>query len=212
MKGLLYSPWALCPKEEPQDLRAHGPALLLTLVIHAILIGEFVMWPGVGATASKYDRGRSTNPVRGESPLLVTLLPAETTTEKREGVPKSGFVVSSAVDVSADISSPAYVETSNEEKPEKIVIAVPQEGDLRRSCEVHVHQNPHGAVQAVDFGECTPDDAWQKTILLAIQRSTALMKPSPLGVFPPVRTFRFESDAISTITLAEQLSEGGETE
>jgi hypothetical protein len=89
---------------------------------------------------------------------------------------------------------------------QKIVIASPQSGDVRKHCEVHVHQDVHGAVQAVDFGECTPDDAWQKAILQAIQRSAALMKPSALGAFPPVRTFRFETEAISTTALARELS------
>ena len=83
----------------------------------------------------------------------------------------------------------------------------PQSGEVRILCEVHIHQGRAGAVQAVDFGVCNGDSAWQRSLLRSIQQAARLVSPTEEGEFPPVRTLLLDTAALSPEVLARQLSE-----
>lgn len=73
-------------------------------------------------------------------------------------------------------------------------------------CEIHIHQNPKGRVQAIDFGECTADLVWQHTLMMRIERAADLVAPAPGATFPPVRTLIVNTNHLSAVILAQQLS------
>jgi hypothetical protein len=80
-------------------------------------------------------------------------------------------------------------------------------GSVVFHCEVHFHQNPQGQVQAIDFGTCTGDAAWQHSLIETLQRAAQLVSAREGASFPPVRTLVFDTDALSPDLLAEQLAE-----
>lgn len=61
-------------------------------------------------------------------------------------------------------------------------------------------------MQAIDFGECNGDAAWQRSLIQALQSAAALVSPTSDVVFKPVRTFIFSTDSISADVMAKQLS------
>ena len=83
----------------------------------------------------------------------------------------------------------------------------PQTGEQRIVCEVHIHQGHAGAVQAIDFGACNGDSAWQRSLLRSIQEAARLVSPMEEGEFPPVRTLLMDTASPSPEVLARQLSE-----
>ena len=83
----------------------------------------------------------------------------------------------------------------------------PESGELRILCEVHIHQGHTGQVQAIDFGECTDDSVWQRSLLRSIQQAARLVSPMEEGEFPPVRTLILDTASPSPAVLARQLSE-----
>jgi hypothetical protein len=84
---------------------------------------------------------------------------------------------------------------------------VPESGEVRILCEVHIHQGHTGEVQAVDFGVCTGDSVWQRSLLRSIQQAARLVSPMEGGEFPPVRTLLMDTASPSPAVLARQLSE-----
>jgi hypothetical protein len=84
---------------------------------------------------------------------------------------------------------------------------VPISGVVPIRCEVHFHQDVHGAVQAIDFGLCTGDQFWQQNLLEQLQQAARLIRSTEGTVVPPVRTMVIESDSISPEKLAAQLME-----
>ena len=83
----------------------------------------------------------------------------------------------------------------------------PESGEVRILCEVHIHQGHTGEVQAVDFGVCTGDSMWQRSLLRSIQQAARLVSPMEEGEFPPVRTLFLDTASPSPAVLARQLSE-----
>jgi hypothetical protein len=80
-------------------------------------------------------------------------------------------------------------------------------GDLPIRCEVHIHQNSRGQVQAIDFGVCTGDQVWQRSLLDRLQQAAGLVHPKEGASRAPVKTIVFGSDSISPEILATQLME-----
>jgi hypothetical protein len=80
-------------------------------------------------------------------------------------------------------------------------------GDLRIRCEVHIHQDSRGQVQAIDFGACSGDEHWQHNLLDVLQQAAALIRPREGAGVAPVKTMIFDTDAISPAMLATQLME-----
>jgi len=79
-------------------------------------------------------------------------------------------------------------------------------GSVQIRCEVHVHQSLQGQVQAIDFGVCTGDAEWQRTLIQSIEHAAELVEPTAGVSFPPVRTFTVATDSLSPVLLARQLS------
>ena len=92
-----------------------------------------------------------------------------------------------------------------------VAVAVPPlpavTGDLPIRCEVHIHQDGRGQVQAIDFGVCTGDEAWQRDLLDRLEQAARLLRPSEGASVAPVTTLVFDTDSISPEILASQLME-----
>jgi hypothetical protein len=111
-------------------------------------------------------------------------------------------------DVEAEIVQPRDFALPDAESPSPAAPNItPKSGDVRILCEVHIHQGRTGDVQAVDFGECTRDSVWQRSLLRSIQRAAKLVAPTEEGEFPPVRTLLLDNPSPSPEGLARQLSE-----
>jgi hypothetical protein len=80
-------------------------------------------------------------------------------------------------------------------------------GDLPIRCEVHIHQDSRGQVQAIDFGACNGDQHWQRSLLDRLQQAAGLVRPKQGASVAPVKTLVFEDDSISPEILATQLME-----
>lgn len=73
-------------------------------------------------------------------------------------------------------------------------------------CEVHIHQNARGRVQAIDFGSCTEDAAWQHALLRTIIQAATLATPSS-AAYPPELTLTLTTNRLSAVLLARALSD-----
>jgi hypothetical protein len=73
-------------------------------------------------------------------------------------------------------------------------------------CEVHIHQNAQGDVQAIDLGPCTENAAWQNALLRTIMQAAALATPSS-ATRPPELTLTLNTNRISADLLARVLSD-----
>jgi hypothetical protein len=93
--------------------------------------------------------------------------------------------------------------------------AASQAGLAGVRCEVHIHQDAHGHLQAIDLGPCTESATWQHALLRRIIQAAALAVPSPVNRAPEL-TLTVNTNRISTVLLARVLSdpaasaEGGE--
>lgn len=88
--------------------------------------------------------------------------------------------------------------------------AASHSGVLDTRCEVHIHQDLEGHVQAIDFGPCTENTAWQHTLLRRIIEAAALASPS-LTSRPPELTLTLNTNRISAPLLARVLSQSSTT-
>lgn len=107
--------------------------------------------------------------------------------------------------------------------PDTVPVSVPSEstadsvreqtlvGSVEIRCEVHIHQSPHGQVQAIDFGACSGDAEWQRSLMQSIERAADLVQPSAEVSFPPVRTLTVSTNSLSPALLAQQLSTAPDT-
>lgn len=84
--------------------------------------------------------------------------------------------------------------------------AVSHPGTAGVRCEVHIHQDEQGHVQAIDLGACTENAAWQRTLLYAIAQAASMATPSP-ATHPPELTLTLDTNSISPPVLAHLLSE-----
>lgn len=73
-------------------------------------------------------------------------------------------------------------------------------------CEVHIHQDARGHVQAIDLGPCTENAAWQHALLHEIIQAAALATPSS-ATRPPELTLTLNTNRISAVLLARVLSD-----
>jgi len=111
-------------------------------------------------------------------------------------------------DVQAEVIQPRDITLPDEQPSAAAVRSIASEnGEVRIVCEVHIHQGSAGAVQAVDFGVCTGDLEWQRSLLHSIQQAARLLTPAQSGEFPPVRTLMMDTASPSPEVLARQLSE-----
>ena len=111
-------------------------------------------------------------------------------------------------DVQAEVIQPRDITLPDAQSSAAAVRSVASEtGEVRIVCEVHIHQGSAGVVQAVDFGVCTGDLEWQRSLLHSIQQAARLLTPAQNGEFPPVRTLMMDTASPSPEVLARQLSE-----
>jgi len=73
-------------------------------------------------------------------------------------------------------------------------------------CEVHIHQDRQGRVQAIDLGQCTENAAWQTALLQSLILAAARVTPSS-GVRAPELTLTLNTNRISAVLLARLLSD-----
>lgn len=88
----------------------------------------------------------------------------------------------------------------------KLLNAASRPGIAGVRCEVHIHQNAYGHIQAVDLGPCTENAAWQQTLLRRIIQAAALTTPSPV-LHRPELTLTLNTNRISAALLARVMSD-----
>jgi hypothetical protein len=129
---------------------------------------------------------------------FVIVLPAETqidrATQLALTLPPLAYDISTELPALSDIS----IDTP--------AASLPNVGTKIAKCEVHIHQNARGQLEAFDFGDCTGDAEWQRTLQLALQQAGSLIDSSGEKSFPAVRTIMFRSDNLSVLAIANTLS------
>jgi hypothetical protein len=79
-------------------------------------------------------------------------------------------------------------------------------GTLGVRCEVHIHQDTQGHVQAIDLGRCTENAGWQRELLRSIVQAASMVTASSRAR-PPELTLTLTTNRISPPVLAHLLSE-----
>ena len=190
---------------EQSRLRSRVAVLCATALLHATVIAALLQKLPSGVHMLAYSNGHSTQELR---PPLTMIVSVESPAEP------DGLHGRAPFNATTDISlQPVSVEVA-----ELGPIPLPSDhsadamkthallGSVQIRCEVHVHQSLRGQVQAIDFGACTGDAEWQRTLIQSIERAAELVEPTPGVSFPPVRTFTVATDSLSPVLLARQLS------
>jgi hypothetical protein len=138
--------------------------------------------------------------VSGDSSALtvVTVLPAETHTDHQIHVARTMPPLPRGI--SADLLALPDISIDSP------VAASPAAGTKIAQCEVHIHQKAHGELEAFDFGDCSGDTEWQRTLQLALEQAATLIDSSGDKAFPAVRTIVFRGDSLSVLAIANTLS------
>jgi hypothetical protein len=189
---------------EQGQLRVRVAVLCATVLLHVTVVAAFLQKVPLGARVLVYSHGHSSE--RPQSPQTVTVSLASLVGPKElHRRPSFG----AAADVSLQ-SVPIEFD--------KMALILPNEdaadavdagtllGSVEIRCEVHIHQSPQGQVQAFDFGACTGDAEWQRSLIRLIERAAELVQPTAGVLFPPVRTFTVATASLSPLLLARQLS------
>src|SRR6185437_7723823 len=186
------------------SLISRATVLGTVILVHAIALAGFLSRWHVGlATELQSDTPLS----QTQAPMIASIVSLGP--ERNHGPadlgPPSDSLRLFAKQISIDIPIPAPVWPPEDDGQAATAAPHPAAGRTGRYCEVHIHQSPQGRLQAVDFGECTGDVVWQRTLLETIERAARLLDPAPGAHFPAVRTFTVRANGLSAVVLAQQL-------
>ena len=185
-----------------------GVAAGVVLLLHGLMIAAFMHSLRLGYLVAPHPQVRSSAMAVPPMAMVVTFVSPSGRDKTASLFIDKDLSEGELRDVRAEIMQPLDF-TLPETEPS--VTAAPstasESGELRILCEVHIHQGHTGQVQAIDFGECTGDSVWQRSLLRSIQQAARLVSPTEEGEFPPVRTLVLDTASPSPEVLARQLSE-----
>lgn len=194
-------------KRMTRALRPRLIPLTITLLAHALVVGAMLSAFQVGAFPMRATPNavlERASPVLGH--VLVFIAPNRLAAAlSSEPLNPPGFVGPALEPISTrvpfpepglDVDAGSIVPQSLPARP----------GTAGVHCEVHIHQDAQGRVQAIDLGACTEDAAWQRTLLSAVARAAALATPSS-AVHSPELTLTLNTNHISPVALAHVLSD-----
>lgn len=190
------------------DHFARGVAAGVVVLLHGLMIAALMHALRLGYLVVSHPQAHSSAMVVPPVAMVMTF------------VASSGHDKAAAPFIDKDFSAGAFRDVQSEiiqprdftlPDTESSVVAAPgtatKSGEVRILCEVHIHQGHAGQVQAIDFGECSGDSVWQRSLLRSIQQAARLVSPTEQGEFPPVRTLLMDTASPSPEVLARQLSE-----
>lgn len=190
-----------------EDRVSHGVAAAVVVLLHGLMIAALTHALRLGYLV--IPRPATHLSAMAVPSLLVTFVASVGNDTTAFPFPDKDLAQGVLRDVQAEIVQPRDFALPDEAP--SVVAAAPnltsKAGEVRILCEVHVHQGRAGDVQAVDLGECTGDEAWQRSLLRSIQQAARLISPTEAGEFPPVRTLYMDTHSPSPEVLARQLSE-----
>jgi hypothetical protein len=196
-------------------LRSRVAVLCATALLHATVISALLQKLPFGVHMLTYAKGHSPEELRPPRAVIVSLESFAGPHGLRGRAPFKATADVSLQPVPIEVAEPDPIPLPSEHSADSMKTHV-LFGSVQIRCEVHVHQSLQGQVQAIDFGACTGDAEWQRTLIQSIERAAELVEPTPGVSFPPVRTFTVETDSLSPVLLARQLStddsSAGETE
>jgi hypothetical protein len=190
--------------------RVRVAAVSAAVALHALLFVPLLLKPPPGTWAPPLRDARTAAQFRLAQTLVNTSiwLPDDinSSPQNRPSFREPDLAEVSLKSIRADLSPSVLQIPETDASPDVPPSAAAISGQIGLRCEVHVHQGPRGQVQAIDFGECNGDAAWQRSLIQALQSAVELVSPTSDVVFKPVRTFIFSTDSISADVLAKQLS------
>jgi len=184
----------------------HGVAATVVILLHGLMIAALTHALRLGYLVVPQPEAHVS--AMAVSPLLVTFVSSVGNDKTAPALTDKDLSQGALRDVQAEIIPPRDF-TLPDDAPSVVAARsiTSKAGELRILCEVHIHQGRAGEVQAVDFGECTGDSVWQRSLLRSIQQAARLVSPTAEGEFPPVRTLFMDTSSPSPEVLARQLSE-----
>jgi hypothetical protein len=190
---------------EQSRLRSRVAVLCATALLHATVIAALLHKLPFGVHMLAHSNGHSTEELRLPRAVIVSLEYLAGPDGLRGRAPLNATTHISLQPVPIEVAELGPIPLPSEQSADPMSTHAPL-GSVQIRCEVHVHQSLHGQVQAIDFGACTGDAEWQRTLIQSIERAAELVEPTPGVSFPPVRTFTVETDSLSPVLLARQLS------
>jgi hypothetical protein len=192
----------------PEDRFSRGAAAAVVVLLHGLFIAALMPAPRLGYVVIPRSQAHWAAVTDPPVALVATFFsspdPAGATSPDFTKDPAEGALR----DVQVEVIQPRDIRLPDAPSTAVAVRSIAAEsGEVRIVCEVHIHQGSAGAVQAVDFGACTGDLKWQRSLLHSIQAAARLVSPIQEGPFPPVRTLMMDTDSPSPEVLARQLSE-----
>jgi hypothetical protein len=186
-------------------LMSRGGALSITVLLHLGALVGFLSGLHVGLPVQLHP---DAHPSDTRAPLIASIISLSDNDTAITGSTlaplKAESIASPPIHFDVPIPTPAW--QSEDDPTPSITQPAPAPGRMGLRCEIHIHQSLAGQVQAIDFGECTGDAVWQRTLLQTVERAAQLVRPAPDVQFPPVRTLTVGTDNLSPIVLAQQLS------
>ena len=192
----------------PEDLLSRGAAAALVVLLHGLIIAAFMPALRLGYLVVPQSEAHlaavTSPPVAMVATFVSSSGPASATSPFLDRDPAEGALR----DVQSEVIQPRDITLPDAQPAAATARSIASEnGEVRIVCEVHIHQGSAGAVQAVDFGVCTGNLEWQRSLLHSIQEAARLLSPVREGAFPPVRTLMMDTASPSPEVLARQLSE-----
>jgi hypothetical protein len=190
--------------------KARCAGLMAALVWHAVIIAALFLGARSGTSVLWKPDAHSADLLPPRSVITEVEIPLSRTSGTNQRRAPSGQVAQSKSAVHslrlAEAQSENELRTTSESTVDAVSLPAVT-GDVRIRCEVHIHQDVHGQVQAIDFGVCTGDQLWQRNLLEQLQQAARLIRPTENAVLAPVRTLLVDSDTIAPAILAAQLTE-----
>ena len=182
-----------------------GAAFGIAALIHLIFLSAFLANIKVGLPVLLHP---DAHPSDRATPMIAYILSSTASGAKQmsSSLPTLKAQQLAPLSQKLDIPTPSPNWPDETDSSPQIAQPASSVGRTGLRCEVHIHQNLTGQVQAIDFGECTGDRIWQHTLLQTIERAAQLVAPSLDTPFPPVRTLTVGTDNLSAVILAQQLS------
>ena len=192
----------------PEDCLCRGAAVAVVVLLHGLFIAALMPALRLGYVVIPRSQAHwvavTDPPVAMVASFFSSSNPAGVTSRYLAKDPADGALR----DVQAEVIQPRDIMLPDAQSSAVTAgSAASETGEVRIVCEVHIHQGSAGAVQAVDFGVCTGDQEWQRSLLHSIQAAARLVSPIQEGQFPPVRTLMMDTASPSPEVLARQLSE-----
>jgi len=188
-----------------ESLLARGVAFSIAGLVHLGVLAAFLAKAHVGLSVQLHPEAHPSDNV---TPIIAFIVSqgAQGTKPTASSWPTLEKKQLASVSQEVDVPAAAPVWPAETDLTAQATQPAPSAGRTGLRCEVHIHQSLAGRVQAIDFGECIGDRIWQHTLLQTLERAAQLIQPTSDAQFPPVRTLTIDTDNLSPVVLAQQLS------